>query len=160
MNKVSRRTLITAGTISIGGSIFPAPFLRNLPRGISPLISAQTSSDLFPTKDRNLTVLGRRPVNIETPVHLLNDEVTPAEKMFVRNNGLTPRPETIDPSTWTLSIDGEVNSPQVFTIEELEQRFETVTLRLQLECGGNGRRFFDPGANGNQWTFGAVSCGE
>jgi DMSO/TMAO reductase YedYZ molybdopterin-dependent catalytic subunit len=27
-----------------------------------------------------------------------------------------------------------------------------------IECGGNGRGFFDPPASGNQWTLGAVAC--
>jgi DMSO/TMAO reductase YedYZ molybdopterin-dependent catalytic subunit len=35
-----------------------------------------------------------------------------------------------------------------------------VTLRLVLECGGNGRAFFNPGASGNQWTTGAVGCAD
>ena len=32
--------------------------------------------------------------------------------------------------------------------------------QLQLECGGNGRSEFYPPASGNQWTTGAISCGE
>jgi DMSO/TMAO reductase YedYZ molybdopterin-dependent catalytic subunit len=29
-----------------------------------------------------------------------------------------------------------------------------------VECGGNGRAYFQPGASGNQWTVGAVGCPE
>lgn len=35
-----------------------------------------------------------------------------------------------------------------------------VTQRLVLECGGNGRAFFEPPARGNPWTYGAVGCSE
>jgi DMSO/TMAO reductase YedYZ molybdopterin-dependent catalytic subunit len=31
---------------------------------------------------------------------------------------------------------------------------------LQLECGGNGRSEFYPGAKGNQWSTGAIGCPE
>ncbi len=33
-------------------------------------------------------------------------------------------------------------------------------MALTLECGGNGRGFFNPPARGNQWTYGAVACSE
>lgn len=33
-------------------------------------------------------------------------------------------------------------------------------MALTIECGGNGRAFFDPPAKGNQWTYGAVACSE
>ena len=37
-------------------------------------------------------------------------------------------------------------------------RFPNVTYQLVLECGGNGRSFFEPEARGNQWTNGGVGC--
>ena len=107
-----------------------------------------------------LDVLGDRPENIETPAHLLDDKVTPAERLFVRNNGLPPALESVDPATWTLTIDGLVERPLKLTLADLKSQFEVVTLQLQMECGGNGRRYFAPGASGNQWTFGAIGCPE
>jgi DMSO/TMAO reductase YedYZ molybdopterin-dependent catalytic subunit len=35
-----------------------------------------------------------------------------------------------------------------------------VRLKLQVECGGNGRASFNPPAKGNQWTVGAVGNAE
>lgn len=35
-----------------------------------------------------------------------------------------------------------------------------MTLKLQMECGGNGRSFFRPQASGNQWTSGAIANAE
>ena len=119
---------------------------------------AQTSN-LAPDKD-GLTLLSDRPLNMETPPHLLNDAITPARRMFVRNNGLPPILSTDDIANWRLEIDGEVETPLSLTIDDLKSQFETVTLQLQIECGGNGRRYFRPGARGNQWTFGAISCAE
>ena len=39
-------------------------------------------------RSMGLIVLNDRPVNAETPAHLLDDRVTPASRLFVRNNGV------------------------------------------------------------------------
>jgi glycine/D-amino acid oxidase-like deaminating enzyme len=44
--------------------------------------------------------------------------------------------------------------------EEVGGRFDAVTHRMVLECGGNGRSFFQPQARGNQWTNGGAGCAE
>ncbi|NNE38186.1 MAG: sulfite oxidase, partial [Gammaproteobacteria bacterium] len=104
-------------------------------------------------------VLNDRPINAETPAHLLDDEVTPGNRLFIRNNGIPPALNTIDPENWTLEIGGEsCIHPQSFTLNELKQKFEHHTYQLQLECGGNGRSEFYPPASGNQWTIGAIGC--
>ena len=108
-------------------------------------------------KHEGMRVLNDRPLNMETPAHLLNDEITPADRLFVRNNGLMPL--DADETAWTLHFDGEsVRSPVSFTLEQLKSEFEIVSLQMTLECGGNGRSEFDPPAAGNQWTTGAVGC--
>ena len=64
------------------------------------------------------------------------------------------------PDAWKLTIDGEVNKPLEITLGELKKRLQPETLRMVLECGGNGRSFFTPQARGNQWTNGGVGCAE
>jgi DMSO/TMAO reductase YedYZ molybdopterin-dependent catalytic subunit len=118
---------------------------------------AGASTDPLAGKD-GLTLLGDRPINAETPPHLLDDAITPTARHFIRNNGLTP--EETSPEGWTLTIDGLVDNPMTMTIAELQERFEVITRALVIECGGNGRAFFDPPASGNQWTYGAVACSE
>jgi DMSO/TMAO reductase YedYZ molybdopterin-dependent catalytic subunit len=113
----------------------------------------------FPGKSDKLVVLGERPLVAETPEHLLNDDTTPNDKFFVRNNGMIPD-EPNDPSIWRIAIDGEVNQPLDLSLAELKSRFRPVTQRMVLECGGNGRSFFTPQARGNQWTNGGVGCAE
>lgn len=108
-----------------------------------------------------LRVLSDRPLNAETPAHLLDDPITPASRMFVRNNGIPPDTRAIEPLDWTLELAGEsCVRPSRLTLRELKERFEHLTLQLQLECGGNGRAEFNPPASGNQWTTGAVACPE
>jgi DMSO/TMAO reductase YedYZ molybdopterin-dependent catalytic subunit len=109
-------------------------------------------------KHPDLVILNDRPVNAETPAHLLDDNVTPAEKLFVRNNGIPPIPTT-SPESWSLTIDGEsVKTSKTYTLVELKSKFKTVSNQLTIECGGNGRSEFDPPARGNQWSTGAVGC--
>lgn len=110
-------------------------------------------------KNEKLVVLGDEPLVVETPESLLDDDTTPTEKFYIRNNGLTPA-RTDDPDNWTVTIDGEVRNPLVLTVRELKAKFEPVTLRMVMESGGNGRAFFDPPVPGNQWTNGGVGCAE
>ena len=147
-----------AMTAALGMAI---PFHRNLPSGLIPVALAQgNEGDLLMDKD-GLVILNDRPINAETPAHLLDDDITPANRFFVRNNGLVPDQAIAgDASGWTLTVDGQVDSPLELTLDQLRSDFETVSYQLQLECGGNGRAFFQPGASGNQWTFGAIGNAE
>ena len=127
-----------------------------MPKGLIPVAMAQSDATGIPGK-QGLTLLNDRPLNAETPAHLLNDTFTPANRLFVRNNGLPP--VEVDSSTWTLEIGGKsVKKKKTYTIQELKDNFENVDLALTLECGGNGRADFYPPASGNQWTIGAIGC--
>lgn len=107
-------------------------------------------------KDQRLVVLGETPLVAETPASLLDAETTPAERFFIRNNGNPP--QTTNVANWTLTIDGEVEKPLRLTLGDLKENYRQVTRHMVLECGGNGRAFFDPPANGNRWTHGGVGC--
>ncbi|MDB9788880.1 sulfite oxidase [Gammaproteobacteria bacterium] len=149
-----KKSGLVAMSAAIGAAI---PFSRFMPAGLIPAAFAAEGSSAQIEDKEGLIVLNDRPLNAETPAHLLDDSITPSKYMFVRNNGVPPT--TIDVDNWTLEIAGEscVN-PLSFSIAELKQRFEEVTLQLQLECGGNGRSEFVPAASGNQWTTGAIGC--
>ena len=149
-----KKSGLVAMSAAIGAAI---PFSRFMPAGLIPAAFAAEGSRAQIEGKEGLIVLNDRPLNAETPAHLLDDSITPSKYMFVRNNGVPPT--TIDVDNWTLEIAGEscVN-PLSFSIAELKQRFEEVTLQLQLECGGNGRSEFVPAASGNQWTTGAIGC--
>jgi DMSO/TMAO reductase YedYZ molybdopterin-dependent catalytic subunit len=113
----------------------------------------------FPGKNKGLVVLGDRPLVAETPESLLDDDTTPIEKFYIRNNGQMPE-ATKEPDAWKITIDGEVEKPLTITLGELKSRFPAVTRRIVVECGGNGRAFYTPQARGNQWTNGGVGCAE
>src|SRR5690606_15582442 len=116
--------------------------------------------DILHAHDKaSLRVIGETPPVAETPESLLDDETTPASRFFVRNNGLLPPPPA-DPEEWSCIVDGEVERPLRLTLRELKRSFETRTLCMVLECGGNGRSFLSPPAEGNPWTNGGVGCAE
>jgi DMSO/TMAO reductase YedYZ molybdopterin-dependent catalytic subunit len=145
-----------AGLATMGAMVGAAiPFHRNMPMGFVP--AAFANQDVLVGKD-GLTLLNDRPINAETPPHLLDDPITPTARHFIRNNGVPP--EDVDASTWTLTVDGLVDNPMTLSIADLQQKFDAHTMALTLECGGNGRAAFDPPAKGNQWTLGAVACSE
>ena len=160
---LTRRGFLTKGGLAamsaaVGASI---PFAHLMPGGLIPAALAQTDEPFVIPGKEGLTVLNDRPINAETPAHLLDDRVTPGQYMFVRNNGREPAMSSIDPATWTLEFGGEsVAKTASFTIEELKKNFRHHTYQLQIECGGNGRSEFVPPASGNQWSVGAVGCPE
>ena len=121
--------------------------------------AAEPTPFTYPGKDEGLTLLGDRPLVSETPAHLLDDDTTPISKFFIRCNGQVPEPAA-DADGWKLTIDGEVEAPLEITLKELKERFKPKTFRMVLECGGNGRSFFQPPARGNQWTNGGAGCAE
>jgi sulfite oxidase len=160
---VGRRGFLSlAGmTAALGVTI---PFAHHIPAGLVPAAFAQGTDDLAVLlseagKHPGLSVIGDRPFVAETPEHLLDDDTTPLDKFFVRQNGIPPEPAT-DPDAWELTIEGEVDTPLTLTLADLKSRFENVTYRMVLECGGNGRSFFEPQARGNQWTNGGAGCAE
>ena len=113
----------------------------------------------FPGKNEGLVVLGEKPLVAETPESLLDDDTTPIEKFYIRNNGQIPE-EAKNPDAWKITIDGEVNNKIEITLGELKSKYKAVTQRMVLECGGNGRAAFSPPARGNQWTNGGAGCAE
>lgn len=151
-----RNSGYAAMAAAVGASI---PFAHLMPGGLIPAAFAQSDNEFeLPGKD-GLVVLNDRPINAETPPWLLDDDITPASRLFVRNNGIPPVADGIDPEAWVLEISGEsCVDPQQFTVAQLKERFQHHTYQLVLECGGNGRSEFNPPAKGNQWSTGAVGC--
>lgn len=147
-----RQSALGGASLGLGLNVV---FADHLPKGMS-LLGIQDPYELF-AKHRDMVLLNDRPWNMEAQAHLLNDSVTPADRMFIRNNGRIP--QDINVSQWTLTIEGEsAGSTKTYTLQDLKSRFEAHTYQLTLECGGNGRSEFNPPAKGNQWTIGAVSC--
>ena len=150
-----KSSIMTSIGLLIGTNIV---FSNNFPKGLLPIgvLDGTLPPGLIGKSDK-LIILNDRPVNAETPAHLLNDELTPNNLFFVRNNGLLPN--NVDVNKWSLTFEGEsVKNKKTFSIEDLKSKFKHYTYNITLECGGNGRSEFNPPAKGNQWSTGAVGC--
>jgi sulfite oxidase len=164
---------LAAMSAAVGGAI---PFAANMPGGLVPAALAQGTPPAappaaapapkkgptylsYPGKNDKLVVIGEKPLVAETPEQLLDDETTPIDRFYIRNNGQIPEAAK-EPEKWKIAIDGEVNNKLELTLGEIKSKFKAQTRRMVLECGGNGRSFFSPPASGNQWTNGGAGCAE
>lgn len=158
--KNSRRKFISKSALAALTAVVGTKIVygENFPAELEPIgLDETVDPEKLPGKSEALTILNRKPWNAETPPHLLDPEITPANVMFVRNNGIPPT--EFDLENWTLTIEGEAAAQQkTFTLKELYDNFTHYTYDLTLECGGNGRSEFNPPAKGNQWGLGAVAC--
>ena len=152
------RSSLVAMSTAVGASI---PFAHLMPGGLIPAALAQSDTPFEIPGKEGLVILNDRPVNAETPAHLLDDRITPAKHLFVRNNGIPPTTTDVDADAWQVEFGGEsIAREMALTIADLKKQFKHYTYQLQLECGGNGRSEFVPPASGNQWSIGAIGCPE
>lgn len=110
-------------------------------------------------KDSQLTTVTSEPLNVETPLALLDTPLTPVERMFMRNHSPLLGCE---PADWTLTVDGLVRRPLTLSFEELLE-LPRSSYTAVLECSGNGRNAFAEAgmaAEGLPWGQGAVACAE
>lgn len=103
-----------------------------------------------------MIVREKEPVNLEMPFAALGSFITPVESFYVRCHHPIPQ---LDPGTWRLEIEGDVENPYSLAHAELAA-METRTLIATMECAGNGRAFLEPQRNGAQWEGGAVGTAE
>jgi DMSO/TMAO reductase YedYZ molybdopterin-dependent catalytic subunit len=101
-------------------------------------------------EERRIVTL--EPENSETPLDKVCSWVTPNRLFFVRNHFDVPE---VAPETWKLRVEGCVEEPAEWSVEELSalpQRSVFAT----VECAGNGRSFLRPAVAGVAWGAGAI----
>ncbi len=93
-----------------------------------------------------------------TPLQDLRGTITPAALHFERHHAGIP---AIDPSDHRLLIDGLVDRPLVFGLDDIE-RLPSVSRTYFLECSGNSRVKWSPATPDTdaQAAFGMTSCSE
>jgi DMSO/TMAO reductase YedYZ molybdopterin-dependent catalytic subunit len=100
----------------------------------------------------DMIVRSVRPEDFEMALDGFNTWITPVERFFVRSHVYTP---TVNPATWQLRIEGEVEKPLLLSLSDL-RALPPADLVSVLECAGNGRAFYRPSVPGLQWETGAV----
>jgi DMSO/TMAO reductase YedYZ molybdopterin-dependent catalytic subunit len=97
-----------------------------------------------------------RPFNAETPLPELRHAVTPTGLFYVRSHYEVP---AADPVAWRLRLDGALERPARLELAAL-RALPARTLRVTLECAGNGRNLLRPLPPGTPWGLGAASTAE
>ncbi len=96
-------------------------------------MTATTISDADPA----LTVYKDEPFNAGTPLDVLRrDFTTPHSLFYARNHGSIP---TIDPTSYRLTITGDVRTEISLSLDELRRDFPSETVMATLQCAGNRR---------------------
>jgi DMSO/TMAO reductase YedYZ molybdopterin-dependent catalytic subunit len=94
--------------------------------------------------------------NHAMPMELLREELTPPGSHYVLTHYDIP---AVDAATWSLTLDGAVRNPLSLSMADL-QSMPTRTVRVTLECAGNGRVGVSPRPVSQPWLNGAVGTAE
>ena len=108
----------------------------------------------YPEKKEMLLLTDRAP-QLETPLRIFREDITPNEYFFVRWH-LSQILTKIDIDTFHLYIGGSVNKPLALSMNDLKTKFTPDSMIALAICAGNSRSTFDPKVPGSQWKNGAV----
>jgi DMSO/TMAO reductase YedYZ molybdopterin-dependent catalytic subunit len=116
------------------------------------LVRRRWQTDRVP--ERDLLVLSEEPLNAETRLDRQRGTIVAAGRHYVRTHfGIPKAPRDV------LVRGGAVREPMSVTLDEV-RTLPSRTVAVTLECAGNGRKFLDPPAPGEQWGLGAVGTAE
>ena len=160
---LTRRDFMTrvagAGALAaLGGSAVVDALAQDKPAPKPPADPAGTvpNSAVMAEKVPAMQAHSDRPLTGSVPAEHHNYAVTPNDRMFIRNNMLTPE---IDASAHRLAVKGLVEKELTFSIDELKKSFRVVRTQAMLECAGSGRTAFSPRPSGTPWSpTGGMGC--
>jgi sulfane dehydrogenase subunit SoxC len=90
------------------------------------------------------------------PLEALRWPVTPVGLHYLLIHYDIPE---VDPAAWRLEIDGLVDRPASFTLDDIVA-LPSATVTATMECAGNGRARFDPRPLSQPWLHEAVGTAE
>jgi len=90
------------------------------------------------------------------PLEALRDELTPAGLHYLLVHFDIP---AVDEAAWRLQVTGLVKKPQAFDLNQL-RRLPARTLRVTMECAGNGRGQLSPRYPSVPWLEEGVSTAD
>lgn len=158
MSAIDRRGFLRTSAWAVAGVAAGGPLARLLAadgRVTLPFENGERELIAYPQK-RPLIRLTARPVQLETPFSVFNDDlITPNDAFFVRYH-LADHPTKIDPATFRLRVRGKVATPLELSLEDLKRLGTPVDLVAVNQCSGNSRGHFTPRVNGGQLSHGAM----
>ena len=94
--------------------------------------------------------------NHALPLEMLREDITPPGLHYVLTHYDVPE---IDLAGWRLAVEGAVERPQSLSLADLG-KLTSRTVRVTLECAGNGRAGLTPRPVSQPWLTGAVGTAE
>jgi sulfite oxidase len=119
---------------------------------LAPSAAIAAATQTIPPSKRRMIQMNGYAIDAEAPLDALTTYLTPNDLFFVRHHWNPMYPGA---RTWTLAVDGEVETPLVLTLGDLK-RLPKTNVTCVLQCAGNGRGLFKPPVAGVQWRYGAV----
>lgn len=126
---------------------------------IQPLSTDSQTPDHWIARDsRMVRLTGKHPCNVEAPLSALFNAgfLTPQNLFYVRSHGDTPRISVKQAHEWKLQVHGLVQKEIKFSIQDLKDRFQVVTLPVTLVCAGNRRKEQNMVLKGLGFNWGAA----
>lgn len=126
---------------------------------LQPLSTDSQTPDHWIARDsRMIRLTGKHPCNVEAPLSALFNAgfLTPQNLFYVRSHGDTPRISVKQAQEWKLRIHGLVEREIEFSIQELKDKFQVVTLPVTLVCAGNRRKEQNMVLKGLGFNWGAA----
>lgn len=144
------RDLTRRDFLKTTGAITAAAALGGLP---TDLFASGPRMATFPEK-RELILMTSRPPQLETPMHIFKELITPNDALFVRWH-IANIPTYVDMREWRLKVGGNVERELLLSMDDLKG-YEKISYTAVIQCAGNSRSFFEPRVAGGQWGHGAM----
>lgn len=159
-SRLSRREFMARiGAIATaGGAMLPRELMAQTapPKPVTDPGGTIPNAEVMAGKDAAMQSHSDRPLTASVSADQHNFAVTPTNRMFVRNNLLTP---DIDLANHRLTVKGLVDKELTFSVDELKKLFPVVSVQGMLECAGSGRSAYLPRASGTPWLqTGGMGC--
>lgn len=115
---------------------------------------AKTDMVTYPEKGA-MRLLTDRPPQLETPLEIFKQDITPNDYFFVRWH-MSQLVTRIDIDTFRLRVGGTVLQRLQLSMEDLRTKFAPDSIIALAICAGNSRSTFKPNVAGSQWKNGAM----
>ncbi|MDE1917052.1 MAG: molybdopterin-dependent oxidoreductase [Sphingomonadales bacterium] len=153
---LSRRNLL-AGAAAGGFGIMSSPLLAQpmVDLGLPGKPSRRPLTRAFPQKGE-MILQRMRPPLLETPMEVFDKHIlTPNDQFYVRWHWANI-PESVDASSFRLTVRGHVDRTVELTLHDLLHGFEPIEYVAVNQCSGNSRGLFVPSVPGAEWGHGAM----
>jgi sulfite oxidase len=145
-----RRHFVQGVAAAVAASRIPEVLAQETPANVI------DNGEIKKLKVQAMEYHSERPLTGSVPAHAHDFDVTPGDRMFIRNNLLTP---AVDIDKHRLTITGLVDKQLSWSVYELAKAFTSVSVVGMLECAGSGRSNYQPRASGTPWgATGGMGC--